>query len=406
MISLINRRTLPPTRPAERAGGTTFDLLRLAPSREGAISRTCKIKVYPNGDMAAVACNSPIFREPGWELRKSEVALHFGETEVQSDPPRILEGLQTVPDPTPQANPANLERSRRRALTAVRDYALSNDFKYFVTLTLDKERIDRYDYAKIIAAMRIWCDNQVRRKGLYYVLVPELHKDGALHFHGFFPAGVEVVDSGTVIPPEGGRPRKPRSKKQRAEWLAAGGHIVYNLPDWGFGWSTAIELYGRQTAAVAYVCKYISKAEGKVGGRWYYHGGKLKRPDIVYTDATPEDLLKAGTDTKTGETTARLYTVPAIGLQLCYFYLDMGRCYGDNHNGATGRNRAGAGAGGPERVGPGGQVGACQPPPGGLENQPVRRTGGRGSACTDAGHIGGDEGCEQLTLEGLGYGLA
>lgn len=215
----------------------------------------------------------------------------------------------------------NLARSRRRALTAVRDYALSNDFQYFVTLTLDPARIDRYDYQAIVKAMRVWCDNQVRRKGLYYVLVPELHKDGAIHFHGFFPAGVAVEDSGTIIPPEGDKPRRPRSGKQRETWLASGGHLVYNLPDWKYGWSTAIELYGSYAAAVAYVCKYISKAPGKIGGRWYFSGGYLNKPDLQYTDATIDDVLS-------DNPAARVYNVPAAGLRLCYDFVEVGH---DNH---------------------------------------------------------------------------
>lgn len=389
MVSLISRRSLPPTRPSERAGGKTFDLFRYCPSREGGISKTCKIKVYPCGNMAAVACNAPIFRRPGWERRKTEV-MPGGLTETAEAEAAGPEA-EAEEAGTAQPNPANVERSRRRALAAVRDYCLSNDFKYFVTLTLDKAKIDRYDYGEIIAAMRIWCDNQVRRKGLYYVLVPELHKDGALHFHGFFPEGVQVVDSGTVIPPEGGRPRKPRSKRQRSEWLEGGGHVVYNLPDWGYGYSTAIELYGTYSAAVAYVCKYISKAAGKVGGRWYYHGGRLRRPDVIYTDATPADLLAAGTDAGTGETTARMYTVPGIGLQLCYFYLDLGGGYNDHNGQGFGRRRAGPAEGGPERLRPGGKVDSGEPEAGGLE-APPRRNGWDGAQCVLDGFAGSCDG--------------
>lgn len=210
----------------------------------------------------------------------------------------------------------NLNRSKRRALSMVRDYALSNDFRFFVTLTLDKRRINRYDYSQILGKMRTWCDNQVRRKGLYYILVPELHKDGALHFHGFFPDGVDVTDSGTIIPPGGDKPRKPRSQRQRREWLENGGKLVYNLDDWGFGYSTAIELYGNYAAAVAYVCKYISKARDKVGGRWYFSGGKLKKPDLQFTDETMEEALR--------EPGATEYTVEAIGLRLCYSFEGVG----------------------------------------------------------------------------------
>lgn len=182
----------------------------------------------------------------------------------------------------------SLARSKRRARTNVRDYALNTDFRYFVTLTLDGARIDRYDPKAVTKALSIWCDNQVRRKGLAYVLVAEEHKDGAIHFHGFFNDALPVVDSGTMVPPGGGKPRRPRSKAQRADWEAQGGRVVYNLPAWTLGFTTAIELYGDRHAAVGYVCKYITKAQSKVGGRWYYSGGKLGVPDVLWADLDME----------------------------------------------------------------------------------------------------------------------
>ena len=155
------------------------------------------------------------------------------------------------------------ERAKRRARAAVRDLGLCNDFTYFVTLTLDGARIDRYDPREVVRRLNRWLDNAVRRSGLKYVLVPEHHKDGAIHFHGFFNDALEAVDSG---------------HKDR------GGHTVYNLPRWTWGFSTAIRLYGERAAAVAYTCKYINKAQEKIGGRWYYSGGDLRKPDVSWLD--------------------------------------------------------------------------------------------------------------------------
>ena len=181
---------------------------------------------------------------------------------------------------------ASVARSMRRARVRVRDLGMCNDFKFFVTLTLDQSKIDRYDPKEIIRHLNHWLDNNVRRFGLIYVLVPEHHKDGAIHFHGFFNDALEAVDSG----------HKDRK-----------GHTIYNLPGWGWGFSTGIKLYGEKAAAVAYVCKYISKEYSKeqefdggrstprqkIGGRWYYSGGDLKRPEIEWTDADFQAALDA-----------------------------------------------------------------------------------------------------------------
>lgn len=139
-----------------------------------------------------------------------------------------------------------------------------------------------------------------------YILVPELHKDGAVHFHGFINDALPVVDSGTLS--HGGKPKKPRTKAERERLLALGWRVVYNLPDWAFGFSTAVELYGEYEAAVAYCCKYIGKdmgaeaapdggaegqpqPSGKLGGRWYYSGGGLQQPEVAALDLDFDRLL-------------------------------------------------------------------------------------------------------------------
>lgn len=242
------------------------------------------MKIYPDGSRHILVADRPIFRESGWEIADKE--------RVRSAPrAEAVEWLAEAEDAEAvecHSATASSDRSRRRARVAVRDYGLCNDFRYFVTLTLDAAYINRYDAKEVVKKLNTWLDNSVRRQGLKYVLVPELHKDGAIHFHGFFNEALEVADSGTMIPPNGGKPKRPRSKAQRAAWAADGGHVVYNLPRWGLGFSTAIELYGRRSEAVGYVCKYISKASEKIGGRWYYSGGGLRKPELTYSDAPLE----------------------------------------------------------------------------------------------------------------------
>lgn len=240
----------------------------------GQVTSNARIKYYPDGSREILVCSKPIFRASGWEDREGKRSGHKAR-------PAVVQG--------------DIARAVRRARAQVRDLALCNPMSYFVTLTLDGDRVDRYDMAAITRKLNAWLSNQVQRRGLKYVLVPEHHRDGAIHFHGFFNAALDVVDSGTITQ-HGGKPRKPRSKAQRAQWLADGGHVVYNMPGWTLGFTTAIELYGDYDSAVGYVCKYIGKETdpqaqgealeptGKVGGRWYYSGGDLRRPEVGYAD--------------------------------------------------------------------------------------------------------------------------
>lgn len=245
-----------------------------------------QVREYPDGTTIVTVFDRAIIRERGLEAVGGErrspddgEAGDGGEAERPSEESRAA---------------ANLARARRRARRAVYDYAMSTDFEYFVTLTVDEKRLNRYDAGEVFRHLHNWLDNHVRRNGLTYVLVPEYHKDGAVHFHALFNDALPVKDSGTISLPRGGKPRRPRSKAQRAAWLAAGGHVVYNLPAWGWGFTTAIRLYGERAAAVGYVCKYISKAEDKIGGRWYYSGGALRGPAVTSNDLDFDTACQLG----------------------------------------------------------------------------------------------------------------
>ena len=210
---------------------------------------------YPDGSSDLICCTSPIFREPGWEAA-------FGSEEGRALPAPREAGKKS--------EGADMERSMRRARAKLRRLALVNGFEYFVTLTLDPQKIDRYDGAAITKALGRWTDNMVRRHGLRYILVPELHRDGAFHFHGFMAGdGLRVEDSGV-------------------EW---DGRPVYNIPQWTLGFTTAQRLYGDYHAAVGYCCKYIGKQQyQRPLGRWYYSGGALREPEKIYADLNYRDV--------------------------------------------------------------------------------------------------------------------
>jgi hypothetical protein len=220
------------------------------------ITHNAVVYTYQDGSQDIICCSAPIFREPGWE------AAWGAEPEARP--------LPTAREAGKKSQGADMERSMRRARAKLRRLALANGFEYFVTLTLDPAKIDRYDGAAITKALGRWCDNMVRRHGLRYILVPELHQDGAIHFHGFMAGhGLEARDSGV-------------------EW---GGRPVYNLPQWGYGFTTAQRLYGDYHAAVGYCCKYIGKQAGQRPlGRWYYSGGALAEPEKVYADLEYRDV--------------------------------------------------------------------------------------------------------------------
>ncbi len=237
--------------------------------------------------MDILASTEPDFGPQGWEA--AEDYARPRPAGVREDPRSGSE--QNPSKAAPQGAAEDIERSMRRARAKLRRIALANDFRYFVTLTIDPSKVDSHDGAAVVKKLNAWASNAVQRHGLRYVLVPERHKKGGIHFHGFFNDALPAVDSGTVVPPGGGKPRKPRSAAQRAEWLNNGGRVVYNLPGWTLGFTTAMELHGEYPAAVAYVCKYIGKEGEKPAGRWYYSGGDLVEPAVEYVEISPAELV-------------------------------------------------------------------------------------------------------------------
>lgn len=223
----------------------------------GAVRHFAKVYTYPCGIQDIVASSSPDFGPKGWE--------EVGRDAKRGSAP-AGEHKRKSADPKGE----DLKRSMRRARAKLRRLALANEFRWFVTLTLDPKKVDSFDGAAVVKKLDAWCSNMVQRKGLRYILVPERHKRGRIHFHGFFNDCVEVVDSGHM-------------DRQ--------GHTVYNLPQWSLGFTTAIELYGNYAGAVGYVCKYVGKQGEKPAGRWYYSGGDLREPEVAFAEISPAELV-------------------------------------------------------------------------------------------------------------------
>lgn len=83
-------------------------------------------------------------------------------------------------------NTEKLDNNLARTKGKIFEYAICNDFHYFVTLTLDPAKYDRYDLKKYIKDLGQFI-RDYRKKykcDIQYLLIPEQHKDGAWHMHG------------------------------------------------------------------------------------------------------------------------------------------------------------------------------------------------------------------------------
>lgn len=196
-----------------------------------------RIKIYPDDVLKYTVFNKLIFNP---------------------DKAELINKISKREDYTKSENPVTRDDSIKRAKDKIFDICFINSglWKYFITLTLDKEKIDRYDKKEINKKLRKWLNNMVYRYDFNYILIPEYHEDGAIHFHGLCSGDLKL----TYVK------------------LDKKGRKVYNLDNWKLGFSTAIELDNNHTAVSAYITKYITKDTSKILGNIYYSGGhSIKR---------------------------------------------------------------------------------------------------------------------------------
>lgn len=159
----------------------------------------------------------------------------------------------------------NIKRSKDKLL----DICYNNDFTLFVTLTVDDSIVDGYSTDEIYKVLYKWLKATVKTYGLRYVLVPERHKSGRIHFHGLF-----AYDRPLVL-------ERAYSKKTGKPLFSKGSHRpIFNLPRWKYGYTTAIPIDDNYIRTVRYISKYITKDTEKIFGKRYFSGGKIYRDPI------------------------------------------------------------------------------------------------------------------------------
>jgi len=142
-----------------------------------------------------------------------------------------------------------LWNSISRTKAKIYELAICNDWQYFVTFTINKEHYDRYNLKEYMSAFGKWLSNYSARKTggkkIEYILIPEMHKDGAWHLHGLMrgiPAEhLTLFESG----------KHPK-------------HLIDNAYlNWGayekkFGFCSLDKIKDKERVA-KYITKYISK---------------------------------------------------------------------------------------------------------------------------------------------------
>jgi len=183
-------------------------------------------------------------------------------------------------------NDKKLDCNIRRAKNTVKELVLCNEWEYFVNLTLDKQKYDRYNLQKFNKDLSQYIRNLRRkyRADIEYLLIPEQHKDGAWHMHGFIMGlprtELELFDK---------EQRLPYYILEKLE----NDEEIYNWAGYQdrFGFCEIEPIRDKERVSI-YVTKYITKdlasSVQELNAKMYYCSRGLRRAKVIKKGCTTE----------------------------------------------------------------------------------------------------------------------
>lgn len=164
-----------------------------------------------------------------------------------------------------------LNVSYNRTKNKIYNIARSNKWKWFITITFDRNKTDASDYDEVTERLQNFLENLRKRKcpNMIYLIVPELHKDKThYHFHGL------IANCGNM--------RFSYSGKCDRK-----GNMIFNMPDWSFGFTTATRVSDSGRVS-HYITKYITKESTRFlkNKKRYYASRNINKvePELLTLD--------------------------------------------------------------------------------------------------------------------------
>jgi len=162
-------------------------------------------------------------------------------------------------------NDCKLRNNISRARARVFEYAMANDFEYFITLTINSELRDRYDIDGYIKKLGQFIRDYRKRYrvDIQYLLIPERHEDGAWHMHGL----IKGIPKEHLV-------------------INANGYLDWKQYSEKFGYCSIDAIHDKE-AVSKYITKYISKSFDKGKGvtekekKMYYCSRGLQKGVVV-----------------------------------------------------------------------------------------------------------------------------
>lgn len=178
-----------------------------------------------------------------------------------------------------------LSQSISRAKSVILQLAMCNSWDWFFTCTLDGGKHNRYSIDAFRVRFPQWIRDYNKRYGcsIKYLLIPELHKDGAYHVHGFL-MGIPECHLSRFI--RGVHPRD----------LVDGNFMNWGRCSQKFGYCS-LALIRDPIGASFYVTKYVTKdlaSDSALPGRHIYYSSlglsRAQHMGYVYGSSLALDL--------------------------------------------------------------------------------------------------------------------
>ena len=166
-------------------------------------------------------------------------------------------------------NDDKLANNISRARSKVKELVLCNPWDYWCTFTIDKSKYDRYNLKGYVKNLGEFLHGYNRRcdvsDKVKYLLIPEMHKDGAWHMHGFIK-GIKDADL-------------YRNKN---------GYLSWRQYEEKFGFISMKRIAGEDAIEKlsSYMCKYmtkeISSSVKELGAHSYYSSQGLQTAQTLF----------------------------------------------------------------------------------------------------------------------------
>lgn len=163
-------------------------------------------------------------------------------------------------------NTEKLSNNLSRAKSKVNELALCNPWDYFVTLTIDKTKYDRYNLKSYYKDFSEFIHNLNKRRPkedkIVYLLIPEMHEDGAWHMHGLV-----------------------QGLRDNDLYVNQNGYLSWEKYDKKFGYISLDHVKDKDKVSnyiVKYITKDVDKNVKELGCHLYYSSKGLKTAETLY----------------------------------------------------------------------------------------------------------------------------